>query len=110
MSINKVILLGYIGDVPKTTHFDDGQISTVRLATNSIYTNQQKEKVTDTEWHTLVFRGKYSVAAEKYFTKGMKISIEGSLRTREYEQNNEKKYITEILVSSFTFEDTNPNK
>nr|WP_313094269.1 hypothetical protein [Empedobacter sp.] len=40
----------------------------------------------------------------------MKISVEGSLRTREYEQNNEKKHITEILVSSFTFEDTNPNK
>ncbi|MEG0188850.1 MAG: single-stranded DNA-binding protein, partial [Algoriella sp.] len=100
---------GHIGDIPKTTHFDNGQISKVRLATNSTYTNQQNEKVTETEWHTLVFRGKYSVAAEKYFTKGMKISVEGSLRTREYELNNEKKYITEVLVSSFTFEDSAPN-
>lgn len=109
MSINKVILLGHIGDAPKTTHFNDGQISTVRLATNSTYTNQNNEKVTETEWHTLVFRGKLSATAEQYFTKGLKIAVEGSLRTRSYEQNNEKRYVTEVIVSSFTFEDANPN-
>ena len=44
MSINKVILLGYLGDEPKTIHFNDGQTSTVRIATNTIYTNRNNEK------------------------------------------------------------------
>jgi len=109
MSINKVILLGYLGDEPKTIHFNDGQTSTVRIATNTIYTNRNNEKVTDTDWHTLVFKGKLSVAAEKHFKKGLKIAVEGSLKSRTYEHNNEKRYITEVLVSSFTFEDANPN-
>ena len=106
MSINKVILLGHLGNDPETKKFDNGQVSKVSLATTKTYKNRNNERVTDTEWHNLIFSGKTSELAEKFLKKGMKISVDGEIKTRSYEVNNEKRYVTEIVVLSFTFEDS----
>jgi len=105
MSINKVILLGHLGNDPETKHFDKGQITRISLATTETYINQRNEKVTDTEWHTVIFRNKTAEVVEKHLKKGSKISVEGKIKTRSYEQDGDKRYITEVIADSFTFED-----
>ena len=103
--VNKVILIGNLGQDIKLINFDGGNcIGTTSLATTRSWkdkqTNEKKEK---TEWHKLVFRNKAAEVAEKYVGKGSKMYIEGELQYREYEKDGEKKYITEISVYEFKF-------
>lgn len=100
MSVNKIILIGRIGNEPETKHFDNGQVTNASLATSEKYTNKSGEKVEETEWHNIVFRGKLSEIAEKYIKKGDLIFIEGKLKTRKWEDKDGNiRYITESIVS-----------
>ncbi len=95
--VNKVILIGNLGRDPEVFTFDNGN-KKVRLAvaTTETYRNKQNEKVEHTEWHIVVlFRGLADVAA-KYLKKGNPIYVEGRLRTRSWEENGLKRYVTEI--------------
>lgn len=104
-TINKVILIGHLGDEVKMHYFDGGNsIGRFPIATNESYTNKQTgEKVTTTEWHNIVVRNKLAEICEKYLSKGDKIYCEGRLKTRQWEQDGQKRYTTEIHVVDMTF-------
>ena len=83
MSVNKVILLGYVGSDPEIRYPEkDRAIAYVSLATNDRFANSQTEI---TEWHSLIMGGQNAQFAEKYIRKGSRIYVEGKLRTREYQ-------------------------
>ena len=75
-TVNKVILIGHLGDDVKMHYFDGGNcIARFPLATNEVYINKQtNEKITSTEWHNLVVRNKAAEICEKYLSKGDKIN------------------------------------
>lgn len=105
-TINKVILIGHLGDDVKMHYFEGGNsLGRAPLATNESWTNKQTgEKQTRTDWHNLVFRNKGAELVEKYTQKGHKIYVEGKLRTREWtDEAGVKKYTTEIHVFDMTF-------
>lgn len=102
MARNRVILLGNVGQDPETFQFDNGNKKTsFPLATTEKYTDKNGKKAEETEWHTIVVFGKQAEVAEKYVKKGTFLYIEGKIKTRTYEKNNEKRYITEIICTSF---------
>lgn len=97
MSVNKVILLGYVGSDPEIRYPEkDRPIAFLSLATNDRYANSATEL---TEWHSLVMGGKNAEIAERYIRKGSRIYVEGKLRTREYEDRMKiTRRKTEIIV------------
>lgn len=105
-SINKVILIGHIGNNIQMHHFEGGgSLGRLPLATNESWKDKQSgEKKERTDWHNLVFRNKSAELMEKYTSKGDQIYIEGKLRTREWEsEQGEKRYTTEVHVETFKF-------
>jgi single-strand DNA-binding protein len=105
-TINKVILIGHLGDELKMHYFDGGNaIGRFPLATNETYTNKQTgEKVSTTEWHNIVVRNKLAEICEKYLTKGDKVYCEGRIKTRQWDaEDGTKRYTTEIHVVDMTF-------
>lgn len=108
-TLNKVMLIGHLGDSVKTHYFEGGGcIGRFPLATNESYTNKSTgEKVTNTEWHNIVVRNKAAEICEKYLNKGDKIYIEGRLKTRKWQgEDGKDRYSTEINVDEFTFLNT----
>lgn len=102
MSINKVILVGNVGKDPEVKHLDSNvSVANFTLATSENYTNKSGEKVTTTEWHTIIcWRGLASIA-ENYIRKGSQIYVEGKIRTRSYDaQDGSKRYVTEIYADA----------
>lgn len=105
-TINKVILIGHLGDEVKMHYFEGGNsIGRFPIATNETYTNKQTgEKVTTTEWHNIVVRNKLAEICEKYLHKGDKVYCEGRIKTRQWEgEDGAKRYTTEIHVIDMTF-------
>ena len=87
-------------------YFDGGGcVGRFPLATNESYTNKSSgEKVTQTEWHNIIVRNKAAEICEKYIKKGDKIYIEGKLKTRKWQDGDQKdRFSTEIIVNEFTF-------
>ena len=105
-TINKVILIGHLGDEVKVHYFEGGNaIGRFPIATNETYSNRQTgEKVTTTEWHNIVVRNKLAEICEKYLSKGDKVYVEGRIKTRQWEgEDGVKRYTTEIHVVDMTF-------
>jgi single-strand DNA-binding protein len=101
-SVNKVILIGNLGQDPEVKSFQNGgRIANLRIATSENWkdknTGERKER---TEWHTVVLQSEGLVGvAERYLRKGSKVYIEGSLRTRKWQdQNGNDRYSTEVSV------------
>lgn len=100
--INKVILIGYLGQEPEIRYMTNGGMVThISIATSVSWkdkqTNEFKEK---TEWHRVVLFGKLAEIASEYLHKGSQVYIEGSLQTRKWQdQNGQDRYTTEIIVS-----------
>lgn len=101
-SVNKVILIGNLGKDPVVRNFPNGgKIATVTIATTEHYKDRQTgEKKELTEWHTVVFNGALADVAERYLRKGSSIYVEGKLRTRSWEDQGQKRYITEIRADN----------
>lgn len=104
-TINKVILIGHTGDDVKMHYFDDTNcIGRFPLATNEEYTTKEGERISNTDWHTIVVRNKAAEICEKYLKKGDKIYIEGKIRGRKWtDANGIERYTTEIICNDFTF-------
>ena len=104
-TLNKVMLIGHLGDNIKMHYFEGGNaIGRFPLATNEVYNNKQtNERVTQTEWHNVVVRNKLAENCEKYLKKGDKVYCEGRIKTRQWEQEGQKRYSTEIHVYDMTF-------
>ncbi|MBD5346581.1 MAG: single-stranded DNA-binding protein [Bacteroides sp.] len=104
MSVNKVILLGNVGQDPRIRYVQTVPLAEFSLATTErAYRNAEGIEIPErTEWHNIVMRGRNAETAEKYVRKGARIYIEGRLRTRVWEDRNAiKRNITEILVDYF---------
>ena len=97
MSVNKVILLGYVGNDPEMRYPEKGRsIAFVSLATNERYAGSEAEI---TEWHRLVMGGHNAEIAERYIRKGSRIYVEGKLKTREYDDKFKiRRRVTELIV------------
>ena len=105
-TLNKVMLIGHLGDDVKIKHFDNGGcLARFPLATNQTYTNKStNEKVTNTDWHNIVVRNKAAEICEKYLAKGDKVYVEGRIKTRKWQDDKgDDRYSTEIACSDFTF-------
>ena len=108
-TLNKVMLIGHLGDEIKMHYFEGGNcIGRFPLATNEVYINKQtNEKITSTEWHNLVVRNKAAEICEKYLSKGDKIYVEGRIKSRQWQaEDGTFKYTTEIQVTEFIFLNT----
>lgn len=101
-SVNKVILVGNLGDDPEIRTMQSGdKVANFSLATSEKW-SKDGEKKEKTEWHRVVLFGKLAEIAEKYLTKGSKVYIEGKLQTRSWEDNNgNKKYSTEVVLQGY---------
>lgn len=106
--MNKVILIGRLGDDIKLHHFEGGGcIGRVSMATSEKYKKKDGEKVEDTEWHSLTFLNKSAEIIEKYTRKGSKIMVEGRIKYRIWDKDDGTKgYATEIKVRDFEFLDS----
>lgn len=105
-TLNKVMLIGHLGDEVKVHYFEGGGcIGRFPLATNETYTNRQTgEKVTNTDWHNVVVRNKAAEICEKYLKKGDKVYVEGRLKNRQWQgEDGNTRYTTEVHVQDFTF-------
>lgn len=97
--VNKVIIVGNLGNDPVVKQFDNGgMITNISVATSEKWTDKQTGELREvTEWHRIVFNNKLAEIAAQYLRKGSQVYVEGSLRTRKYQnQNGQDCYITEI--------------
>jgi single-strand DNA-binding protein len=101
--VNKVILIGRLGKDPETRAFENNvKKSSFPLATSEVRKDKEGNKIETTEWHNIVCWRNLAEVAEQFLTKGKQIYLEGKIRTRSWEDNGVKKYITEIEASTFT--------
>ena len=97
--VNKVIIIGNLGADPETRQFQNGGcVTNISVATSEQWTDKQSgEKREATEWHRISLFNRLGEIAAQYLRKGSKVYIEGSLRTRKYQDSNgQDRYITEI--------------
>lgn len=82
---NKVQLVGHVGQAPEITLLDgDKKVARFTLVTTETYRNPKGEKVSETQWHSIVLWGKLADITEKYVEKGREIALEGKLINRSY--------------------------
>lgn len=99
--INKVILIGNLGNDPETRYTPNGNaVTNLNIATDESYKDRQTgQMVPRTEWHRIVMFGKVAEVAGQYLRKGSKVYIEGRLQTRKWQdQSGQDRYTTEIVV------------
>ncbi len=101
MSLNKVMLIGNLGKDPEIQTFDSGaKKAAFSIATTEKYTNRDGQKSESTEWHNIICWNKLADLAENYLRKGKQIYVEGKIKTRSWEEDGKKRYITEIEALS----------
>ena len=100
---NSVRLVGNLGMDPEVRSFDNNRkLARLSIATTDSYKNDKGEKVTDTQWHRLVFWDAKAKLAEDYLRKGDEVAIEGKLTTSNYtDKDGNKRYMTEVIVNEF---------
>jgi single-strand DNA-binding protein len=99
--INKVILVGNLGADPETRYMPSGKaVTNIRIATSESWTDRQSgDKQERTEWHRVVLFDKLGEISAEYLRKGSQVYIEGSLRTRKWQDKEGKdQYTTEIVA------------
>ena len=99
--INKVILVGNLGNDPETRSMPNGSaVTNISIATTESWkdknSGQQQER---TEWHRIVFFNRLAEIAGQYLKKGSSVYIEGALRTNQWEKDGQKHYTTEIIAN-----------
>ena len=103
-SLNKVILIGNLGQDPESRFTPQGTaVANLSIATNEAWKDQNGELQERTEWHRVVMYGRMAETANEFMKKGQMVYIEGRLHTREWEdQNQMKRKTTEIRCDNFT--------
>jgi len=102
--LNRVTLIGNVGADPEIKQLPSGsKAAKLRLATSESWKDASGEKQSRTEWHSLALYGKLADLTESYVKKGDKLAVEGSIRTRSWEKDGEKRYATDINVRDLTF-------
>lgn len=111
--VNKVILIGNIGNDPEVKFLPSGgAVTTMSLATSESWKDKQTGQMQErTEWHRVVFFNKLAEIAGEYLRKGSKVYVEGSLRTRKWQgQDGSDRYTTEIVGSEMQMLDGKSDK
>ena len=107
MSVNKVIVIGNLGNNPevRTLTNTGGNVARFSLATNERFTDRGGTKRDLTEWHRIVAFGRLAETCERFLSKGRQVYIEGRLTTREYQakDGSGKRYTTEIVARQISF-------
>lgn len=100
--VNKVILIGHVGKDPEVKYMPNGNaVCNLSIATTESWKDKQSgEKKERTEWHRLTFYQRLAEIVGEYIRKGSQIYVEGALRTRDYEKDGQKHYVTEIIVAN----------
>tara|TARA_R100000773_G_C4215714_1_gene114485 strand:+ start:1346 stop:1744 length:399 start_codon:yes stop_codon:yes gene_type:complete len=105
MSVNKVMLLGRLGQDPELRNTASGtEVCNFSLATSKTHTDKNGEKKETTEWHKVVVWGKLASVCGKYLAKGRSAFVEGEIQTKSYEdKEGQKKFQTQINALSVKF-------
>ncbi|WPU97634.1 single-stranded DNA-binding protein [Mucilaginibacter sp. cycad4] len=100
---NSVRLVGNLGMDPEVKVFESNKkMVRLSIATNESYKNDKGEKITDTQWHNLIFWGTQAKLAEDLLKKGDEVAVEGKLSNRNYtDKDGIKRYVSEIVVNEF---------
>ena len=107
--INKVILIGNLGAEPEVRHMPSGgQVTTLSIATSEGWKDKETGQTQErTEWHRVVFFSRLAEIAGEYLKKGSKVYVEGSLRTRKWQdKSGQDRYTTEIVGSNMQMLDS----
>jgi len=106
MSVNKVILVGNLGKDPEVRFTNTGSaVANFSIATSEIWNDREGKRQERTEWHNIVVWGKQAEHCGQYLAKGRQVYIEGSIRTRSYDDKTTgaKRYVTEIVAQRIQF-------
>ena len=103
MSVNKVIILGRLGQDPELKQAGSSHLCKLNVATSESWTDKQGQRQEKTEWHSVQVWGKVAELCSKYLAKGHQVYVEGKLETRSFEKDGQKRYVTEIKASSVQF-------
>ncbi|NCD40583.1 MAG: single-stranded DNA-binding protein [Bacteroidia bacterium] len=102
--MNKVILIGNITKNPELKKTNTGKsVVSNSIATNKFYKDQQGQRQQIVNFTNIVLFGRQAEVFAEHLTKGSKIGVIGELRTRDYESNGVKKYVTEVIVNELEF-------
>ena len=107
--VNKVILVGNLGNDPETRYTQAGAaITNISVATSETWKDKQTGQPQErTEWHRVVFFNRLAEIAGEYLRKGSKVYVEGSLRTRKWQdQSGQDRYSTEVVASEMQMLDS----
>jgi single-strand DNA-binding protein len=109
--VNKVILVGNLGDEPELRYTgDDTAVCNMSLATNESYTDSDGNEVQNTEWHDVVAWGRLGEVCNEYLDKGSQVYFEGKLQSRSWEDDDgNTRYSTEVKAQEMMFLDSNRN-
>lgn len=110
MSIeNSVRLIGNLGEDPKVTYTQGGMaVARFSLATTSTRKSKDGEKISETQWHRVVFFGKLAEIAGEYLRKGSKIAVAGMIRYGKYDKDGVTHYTTDIACDQMKMLDARP--
>lgn len=100
---NRVHLIGNLGFDPEVREIAEGRkVARISVATHDSYRNAQGDRITDTQWHTVVAWGATAEAVERTLRKGSPVALEGRLVHRSYEgKDGVKRYVTEVVMNDF---------
>lgn len=102
--INKVTLVGNLGNDPEVRYLTNGDaVTNITIATSESWKDKNSGQMQDkTEWHNVTFFGKLAQIAGEYLRKGSQVYIEGKLQTRKWQdKKGQDRYSTEVIVDSF---------
>lgn len=105
MAVNKVILIGNLGKDPEVRYTANGRaVARFPIATSEVWMNAEGNRQERTEWHNIIVWGKQGEHCGQYLAKGRQVYIEGSIRSRSYDdKNGNKRYVTEIVAQRVKF-------
>ncbi|MCK5534582.1 single-stranded DNA-binding protein [bacterium] len=109
-SVNKVILMGHLGDNPELRYTPAGDaVVSFRIATNRVWKDKEGKQQTKTEWHRIIAWRKLAEICSEYLKKGSHIYVEGRMETRSWEDGSgNKKYTTEVVIATMQMLDGAP--
>jgi len=105
MSVNKVILIGNLGKDPEVRFTANGKaLARFPIATSEVWIDGDGHRQERTEWHNIIVWGKQGESCGQYLAKGRQVFVEGSIRTRSFDdRNGNKRYVTEIVAQRVRF-------
>jgi single-strand DNA-binding protein len=105
MSVNKVILIGNLGKDPEVRFTNSGRaVARFPIATSEVWKDTDGNRQERTEWHNIIVWGKQGETCGQYLAKGRQVFVEGSIRSRSYDdKSGNKRYVTEIVAQNIRF-------